>query len=571
MSRDDSQSDPTGFTEFPPLTTGMHAWTYQLHPHGPSLGSTLRPRSQTNASFFPSYAVGAQSHPATHGLGSQMTPGNLDQPASLARRTSPSTFLAHPLPPQSASGPPHTHHSSFPGHWAMSSHPPPFRNQPSQPHMYYGHPLESGPYPPTQNFPLPGHQPLPYFQHQSSVEGSNPSYEQVQHPPVPMPQSATSSPGPSRVRSYGIQQYVPPLYSPAGHFGLPPQYQPNVYQWYYGPHSSADTFNKGVLTQVQQHYPVNYSRPRTQRLHGDFNKLRAQSTDLQHLPSPSLGPSSKPIVVAASRNIISSPTSDPPERISAQTSSKIDTHELSNKLAASTSRTHDRSPVRRYYHPNPPPNRSEWVMWVGNVPSDATHDELWRFLKYPVPLPPGSENSGGVEDSGVMSVFLISRSNCAFVNYQSDEHLNLAIAQFNGKKIRPHDRRCPRLVCRARRKEDDLRAGVGAQRGMGVHKQYAKNDGNESTVEKTTLPKGRRSNPSTISYPPLSPSASRDEETLRSDTGEGVNSKVPTRSSSSYASTTSSFLVHHYPKRFFILKSLTQVGPLCCLQRWRAA
>ncbi|KAF7372094.1 YTH domain-containing protein 1 [Mycena venus] len=35
---------------------------------------------------------------------------------------------------------------------------------------------------------------------------------------------------------------------------------------------------------------------------------------------------------------------------------------------------------RQPYHPTPPVSRSDWVMWVGNVPRDAGHDELWRFF-----------------------------------------------------------------------------------------------------------------------------------------------------------------------------------------------
>ncbi|KAH0826191.1 hypothetical protein J3R83DRAFT_5623 [Lanmaoa asiatica] len=557
ISSGDTQFSPPGFTDFSPLTTGMHVWASQPPPNCPSFSSTSRPRSQTDPSLSSSSALAAQSHPAIHGQESQMTPGNPDQPASLARRALPSTFPAHPLAAQFAPGPPRTHRNSFPGQYVMSSHPPPFQNQLSQPRVYYGYPLESSPYPPTRYFPLPGHQPLPYLQ---NVEGSSPSYQQAQRFPLPVPQSATSSPGPSHAGSFGIQHA--PLYSSTSNFGLPQQYQPNMYQWDHGPGSAADTFNRGVPMHAQQHYSMNNPRPWNQRPRRDSKTFRAQSTGSQHLPSPTLGPSSKSIAVTTSRDTTPPAAADSPELIFVQGSQKIDTHELNNKSAAiGTSRSHDRPPVRRHYHPNPPPNRSAWVMWVGNVPSDATHDELWRFLNHSAPLFSGSENSGGVEDSGVMSIFLISRSSCAFVNYQSEEHLNHAIAKFSGRKLRSQDRRCPRLVCRERRKEDDLRAGVGAQRGMGVHTHYVKNTlqmGIESVIKKTASSKGRLIDPSTISAPTSVPSASRDDEPSKPDTVEGVNPKVPTRSPSSYASTSSSLLVRHFPKRFFILKSLTK-------------
>ncbi|KZV84318.1 hypothetical protein EXIGLDRAFT_807134 [Exidia glandulosa HHB12029] len=68
-----------------------------------------------------------------------------------------------------------------------------------------------------------------------------------------------------------------------------------------------------------------------------------------------------------------------------------------------------RSPASRMpYHPSVPPSRSEWVMWVGNVPSDASDDELRQFFNtMRLPQEDGSTGSEGE----VTSVFLISRSN----------------------------------------------------------------------------------------------------------------------------------------------------------------
>ncbi|KIJ64608.1 hypothetical protein HYDPIDRAFT_89999 [Hydnomerulius pinastri MD-312] len=192
-------------------------------------------------------------------------------------------------------------------------------------------------------------------------------------------------------------------------------------------------------------------------------------------------------------------------------------------------------------------------MWAGNVPGDTTHDELWRFLKRPTSPKPGKEDVEG-EDDGVTSIFLISRSNCAFVNFDSEEHLLRAISLFNGQQLRPQDRRCPRLVCRARRKEDDLRAGVGGQRGMGVHMQYIRKmrqRSNEQAEDEQPSSEDRS----------LVPALSSDEEMTKSQPWAGADLRSPkakARSASSYASTNSSFLTQHFPKRFFILKSLTQ-------------
>ena len=63
---------------------------------------------------------------------------------------------------------------------------------------------------------------------------------------------------------------------------------------------------------------------------------------------------------------------------------------------------------------------------------------------------------------GVSTVFLISRSNCAFVNFESEPQLDAATVRINNQPIHPDDQWCPRLVCRVWRREDDSLAGVGS-------------------------------------------------------------------------------------------------------------
>ncbi|KAJ6585552.1 YT521-B-like domain-containing protein [Mycena capillaripes] len=234
----------------------------------------------------------------------------------------------------------------------------------------------------------------------------------------------------------------------------------------------------------------------------------------------------------------------------------------------------DKPIVRRSYHPNPPAHRSEWVMWAGNVPSDAVHDELWRFFTQPLDeggSGASSSSSSSVDaiDSasalssasrnGVLSIFLISRSSCAFVNYETHADLDVAIKRFNGVPLRA-DPRCQPLVCRARRKDDDLRAGVGGQRGMGMHSRWVK-----SKAEKT------RDDSASVSSASASDSGSGSHllEPSFSALSIGSEDDIPTRppprphaggsnSSGSHASTNSSLLRQHFPQRFFILKSLTR-------------
>ena len=183
--------------------------------------------------------------------------------------------------------------------------------------------------------------------------------------------------------------------------------------------------------------------------------------------------------------------------------------------------------------------------------------------------------------SGVQSIFLISRSQCAFVNYVSEQHLHAAIARFNGQPLRPHDIRCPRLVCRVRAREDDLKAGVGGQRGAGVHSKWIKEQRAKAKAAKAAG-SSEVSSPSehdVMTSPGSSPveAASSIMRSLSLGSADDLGiaggsgaRRMPIRrmkkasahsnSSESYASTNSSMLVQHFPKRYFILKSLSQVS-----------
>ncbi|KAJ7447631.1 YT521-B-like domain-containing protein [Mycena latifolia] len=193
-------------------------------------------------------------------------------------------------------------------------------------------------------------------------------------------------------------------------------------------------------------------------------------------------------------------------------------------------------------------------MWAGNVPSDAAHDELWRFFTAP---PDGASTSAstsahphavlvqGSSSSGVISIFLISRSNCAFVNYEMEPHLHAAIARFNGISLRPADPRCARLLCYVRGKDDDLRAGVGGQRGIGMHSRWVK--------AKSEKQRERRKEQSTEQQ-------AREQGRERDVDNESDAETASTSSnlSGSVASTDSSLLRHHFPQSYFILKSHTR-------------
>lgn len=213
-----------------------------------------------------------------------------------------------------------------------------------------------------------------------------------------------------------------------------------------------------------------------------------------------------------------------------------------------------------------PPAHSPWAMWVGNVPSDATHSELWRFfVSRPPPGPPipGSKEEEDTLEAeaeyppgpdqpppdyntvGIESVHLISRSNCCFVNMASKRHLDHAIKVSHGLSLRPHDPRCKPLVCRVRKKDDDNKTGVGAQRGKGMHQAWA------AEKEKDRRLADAEVEVSNIiakdAAAPLSPPAESDIHGTR-------NGSASTVHSASTSSTTSSFLQRHFPRRYFILK-----------------
>ena len=202
-------------------------------------------------------------------------------------------------------------------------------------------------------------------------------------------------------------------------------------------------------------------------------------------------------------------------------------------------------------------------MWAGNVPSDTTHDELWRFFNEP---PESRVRAGESAATGVLSIFLISRSNCAFVNYENEASLHEAISRFNGAPLRPNEPRCPRLVCRVRRKDDDLKAGVGGQRGMGMHAKWVQaqkgkareqEQAQSASDDPNTSPSATSIVSEQLASPMANVSLSSDEDGKR---GPGARHSS---SSGSFASTNSSFLAMHFPERYFILKSLTQVRRPC--------
>ena len=89
------------------------------------------------------------------------------------------------------------------------------------------------------------------------------------------------------------------------------------------------------------------------------------------------------------------------------------------------------------------PKQSGFALWVGNLPRDVKLEEMKDFFA----------------SSGLESIFLIRKSNSAFVNYRTEDDCATALATFNDKSTLLFDLRLTnflvfqnvRLVCRLRK------------------------------------------------------------------------------------------------------------------------
>lgn len=463
----------------------------------------------------------------------------------------------------------------------------------------------------------------------------------IPNSPPPAPQAPSSS----TLQASAHHNFVPPAMHfsppPGPHYAYPSQsyaqaspglfaYPTGPYSYYTRPPTSPEDANKGGTwwyvppaasgQPYEPPYPGLYPMQEYQtstRMRPEFDRsyyapsLSAGQAQQQHVPQrQTTFPPPSPVFPSPLQSSGPSPAaSTPPNHPSSSTRSAHSPTQAKRRGVADNASV-SVSSLRKAYHPNPPPNRSEWVMWVGNVPADATHDELYRFFnqdqpQYPAPpgtsailssrlIQPPSSPIPNERWGGVSSVFLISRSNCAFINFDTEAHLTSAVAHFNGKPLRPKDPRCPRLVCRVRRKDDDLRAGVGGQRGMGVHGRWVeeqkarekekREDDKYKGKGKEVEGRGEANGDVDVDGPPtspstyLAPSSSSDPSPpipvitpvdephyppVSSGSSPEDADKKPRHGSSgdrSFASTTSSLFAQYFPQRYFILKSLTQVS-----------
>ncbi|CCM03681.1 uncharacterized protein FIBRA_05825 [Fibroporia radiculosa] len=529
-----------------------------------------------------------------------------------------------PLPPSyQANSLPYGHRSGFIGQYTMSPQPQVNMPQYAYPHHPGLHALDTNMHPPQNQ--LIGYSPnslIPIIHPHSPVYqgypghsdgntsahsfSANPAFAAHSHPhspaahPSPPPRSPLSHQQPSGAHTHAaayagqapyspLRYSTPPFVYPPHSFAHSPSMYPSQYPSPYAPHSytpEASQDGQGTWWYVppptrpassqydsyQHSYQLSYNMPSRDI---DSYSQPGQSSTQSHLfpmsPRPNQGqhPSSQSAPPSAPPPLPSPGSPPSTASLVVRQNPKEATPSNSSRSVADPQRN-----SRRVQHQlNSPAQRSEWVMWIGNVPSDASHDELWRFLNQ-LPSPSAaSPASSNAEDpwGGVLSIFLISRSNCAFVNLQSEAHLQSAIRHFNGKPLRPGDPRCPRLVCRLRGREDDVKAGVGGQRGVGLHVGWIRDQREKARAQPVAKQDDLRSPAGTASSEHVTtPSSSTSEVApalslnLSSDDESGrrrhrFRRPAPHSSSSgSYASTNSSILTQYFPKRYFILKSLTQ-------------
>lgn len=100
-----------------------------------------------------------------------------------------------------------------------------------------------------------------------------------------------------------------------------------------------------------------------------------------------------------------------------------------------------RSPLQQTTRRGPPqkPTRTGFACWVGNIPTTAS---IWTLKDHFA--------RGATDD--IMSVFLMTSRNCAFVNYRTEEACTNAISRFNQVPLGMNG---ARLLCRMKRSESE--------------------------------------------------------------------------------------------------------------------
>ncbi|KAF9974789.1 hypothetical protein BGZ73_001723 [Actinomortierella ambigua] len=119
-------------------------------------------------------------------------------------------------------------------------------------------------------------------------------------------------------------------------------------------------------------------------------------------------------------------------------------------------------PPGEHWHPLPPqqslqkkPKELDKAMWVGNVSSDTTVADLQAIFEAPP-----TEEEGDIQVDVPESIFILAKSNCAFVNYATHEAVHRAVKRFHDREFKS-----TRLVCRPRKDPGSSGDAYGSRHG----------------------------------------------------------------------------------------------------------
>jgi hypothetical protein len=251
-----------------------------------------------------------------------------------------------------------------------------------QPNFQY--PPQGAPYPP----PAPTYgtygQP-PYPQQYSQSPGGSP--QTAYGPPYPQGQSRPTTITPSQYTQGPVQYYYYDAY--AHQTGSPTSYSPQGGQYPGGARGSSSSIVSGQIAD-----------PKGRRLSGGYAS--------HYHPTPPSGDDSRKF----SANLLQS--------------DNLTWLQIARRVPESAISAIPRGPPRK-------PKQSGHALWVGNLPPGASilalKDHFSRDAK-----------------REIESLFLISKSNCAFVNYRTEEACERAVARFHDSRFQG-----VRLVCRLRK------------------------------------------------------------------------------------------------------------------------
>jgi hypothetical protein len=403
----------------------------------------------------------------------------------------------------------------------------------------------------------------------SHVAHASPSMTSTSRPHAPIysysHKGASSGPTPSSHQTYGAGT-SPPTFPVYPHHPASPTL--SLSQWQASTSSTGEAQHPTLYTTPGTYSPLRYTT-RLPSVYDQTSSVPVPSIYGSHYPPPHHAQSYSRPPEQEGQGVSLTNTSpfrsrfrglsDPRMEInlSSLPASSASSQTGTTKTPPSSESRGDWPHERRSYHPKSPAHRSEWVMWVGNVPSDMTPEYLRAFFNRSLP-PQSLIQSTQSPDlrqvyGGVSSVFLIARSNCAFVNFESEAQLDAAIVRFHDKPIWPDRPPFAHLVCRVRKRADDLKAGVGAQRGSSMHVKWI-NDQRERAKHGGAELVGLAKAVGGLSSPFLT----------SDDDGQGETSTPSSSHSGSLTSTNSGILSCYFPQRYFILKSRTEVIFVSC-------